>query len=342
LEAWLTTALDGAPKVTNLGGTSATSMSSETILFDAAWDDGTTQGLVARIAPDEHDVPVFPSYDMEKQSRAIALAGELTDVPVPRIIGGDNDASIVGSPFFVMERIDGIVPPDVMPYTFGDNWLFDATPDDQQTLVDTTLDVLASLHGIVGAPEAFSFLEFGTPGDTAMRRHLEHTRQWYEFACRDTPRSDLLTRTFDWLEAHFPAVEGETVLSWGDARIGNMLYRDFRPVAVLDWEMAGLGPRELDVAWLAYAHRVFEHLAKAFGTPGMPHFMRVDDVASSYETKTGHTLKDLDFYMAYAAVQWGVVFLRTGFRQVHFGEREMPADPEEFMHHRDLLEEMLT
>ena len=115
---------------------------------------------------------------MEKQSRAIALAGELTDVPVPRIIGGDNDASILGSPFFVMERIDGIVPPDVMPYTFGDNWLYDASPDDQQTLVDSTVDVLASLHGIGDADDARSASSSSTtPGDSAMRRHLEHTRR---------------------------------------------------------------------------------------------------------------------------------------------------------------------
>ena len=52
------------------------------------------------------------------------------------------------------------------------------------------------------------------------------------------------------------------------------MYRDFRPVAVLDWEMAGLGPRELDVAWMLFAHRVFEELAGAFGLPGMPDFMR--------------------------------------------------------------------
>ena len=342
LESWLADTVAGSPKVEALSGTSATGMSSETILFDAVWDDGSSQPLVARLAPDDHDVPVFPSYDMERQARAISLAGELTDVPVPRILGADNSADVLGSPFFVMERIDGIVPPDVMPYTFGDNWLYDASPDEQQQLVDSTVDVLAQLHGIEDAAERFDFLAFDQAGDTALRRHVEHTKRWYEFACRDTPRSSLTTRTFEWLDAHWPADEGETVLSWGDARIGNVLYDDFRPVAVLDWEMAGLGPRELDVAWLVFAHRVFEHLAGRFGAPGMPQFMRPDEVAASYEQKTGSALADLDFYMAYAGVQWCVVFLRTGFRSVHFGEREMPDDPDEFMHHKDLLEEMIS
>jgi aminoglycoside phosphotransferase (APT) family kinase protein len=347
LESWLASTLpaDANPSVGGFEGTSATGMSSETILFEASW---TEQGaekherLVARLAPDVGDCPVFPSYDMERQAHVITRVGELTEVPVPRIVGANNDAALVGAPFFVMERIDGIVPPDVMPYTFGDNWFSDAAPDEQQRLLDSTLDVLVSLHSIPDAQQTFDFLAFDAHGDTALDRHLAHTRAWYDFACRDTPRSPLIERMFDWLDAHRPSDAGETVLSWGDSRIGNVLYRDFRPVAVLDWEMAGLGPRELDLAWLIFAHRVFEHLAGRFGAPGMPHFMRPDDVAASYERKTGHTPKDLDFYMAYSAVQWGIVFLRTGFRSVHFGEREMPEDPEEFFHCKELFEEVIA
>jgi aminoglycoside phosphotransferase (APT) family kinase protein len=105
--------------------------------------------------------------------------------------------------------------------------------------------------------------------------------------------------------------------------------------------MAGLGPRELDLSWLLFAHEVFEHLASRFGAPGMPDFLRADGVAAHYERATGHTVGDLGFYRVYAALQWGVVFLRTGVRSVHFGEREMPDDPEEFMHHRELFEHVL-
>ena len=52
---------------------------------------------------------------------------------------------------------------------------------------------------------------------------------------------------------------------WGDSRVGNVLYQDFRPVAVLDWEMATLGPREMDVAWIIFAHMVFQELAGLAG-----------------------------------------------------------------------------
>jgi aminoglycoside phosphotransferase (APT) family kinase protein len=112
-------------------------------------------------------------------------------------------------------------------------------------------------------------------------------------------------------------------------------------VAVLDWEMAGIGPRELDVAWMVFAHCVFQDLAVALGLHGMPDFMQMNDVVETYESETGVRLNDMEFYCMYAAVQWGIVFLRTGVRQVHFGEITLPSNPDELMHHRATLERMV-
>jgi aminoglycoside phosphotransferase (APT) family kinase protein len=93
---------------------------------------------------------------------------------------------------------------------------------------------------------------------------------------------------------------------------------------------------------MIYAHAVFEDLARVFELPGMPHFLKRDDVASTYESLTGHTPRDLDFYTVYAAVQWGIVFVRTGLRAVHFGEEQMPDDVDDFIRNRDSLERMLA
>ena len=62
-----------------------------------------------------------------------------------------------------------------------------------------------------------------------------------------------------------------------------MMFRDFEPVAVLDWEMAAVGPREIDIAWMIYLHRFLDDIAVQVGLPGMPHFMRLDDVTATYE-----------------------------------------------------------
>ena len=72
-----------------------------------------------------------------------------------------------------------------------------------------------------------------------------------------------------------------------------MIYRDFRPVAVLDWEMATVGPRELDLAWIIFAHMVFQELAELAGLPGMPDFLREDDVRATYRDLTGVEVGDL-------------------------------------------------
>ena len=347
LQQWLGTQLgaDAGATVTSLNATSANGMSSDTILFDASWTDADgarDERLVARIAPAGEDVPVFPSYNLTQQYDAIRRVAALTDVPVPATFWNEPDPAPIGSPFFVMGRIDGEVPPDVMPYNFGDSWVYDSTPEQQQTLQRSSIDVLARLHAIESPESQFPFLELEEPGETALRRRVAHTRAWYEFAIAGGPRSSLIERAFDWLDDHWPAEERPTVLSWGDSRIGNMMYRDFEPVAVLDWEMACLAPRELDIAWMVYAHRVFEDIAHMMELPGMPDFLRPDDASAIYESLTGYAPRHLEWYTAYSAVQYAIVFARTGRRSVHFGEREMPDDIDEMIMNREPLEQMLA
>ncbi|MBV9484531.1 MAG: phosphotransferase family protein [Frankiaceae bacterium] len=346
LEQWLAKTLgpDAEPSVSDLAGTEANGMSSDTMLFRATWsgDDGPhDERMVARVAPDEHDVPVFPTYDMQGQFDVIRSVGEITDAPVPKTWWCETSRDPMGAPFFVMSRVDGVVPPDVMPYTFGDNWLFDAPDDQQRKLQDSTVEAVAALHAIDNPTERFHFLERSAPGDTHLRRHVANTAAWYEMVKADGAFSPLVERGFAWLEANWPAQESKPVLSWGDSRIGNVLYDDFAPVALLDWEMAGLGPAELDIAWIIYAHHVFQTLAGFFELPGMTHFMTPTDVAGHYEKISGHTPRDLHWFMVYSAIQWGIVFLRTGTRQAHFGEIEMPAAPEELIRNSMHLESLL-
>jgi aminoglycoside phosphotransferase (APT) family kinase protein len=79
-------------------------------------------------------------------------------------------------------------------------------------------------------------------GDTShLRRHLAGQQAYYEWVAAGL-RLPLVERMFTWLDERWPADEGPTVLSWGDARIGNIMYRDFEVVGVLDWEMDGLSP----------------------------------------------------------------------------------------------------
>jgi len=348
MSRWLSTVLPGGvvPEVTVESGVDANGMSSETIILTVGWEqDGepTEQRLVARVAPTEQDVPVFPSYRLDHQFEVMRLVAEKTGVPVPRVRWLEPTGQVLGTPFFLMDYVEGVVPPDVMPYTFGGNWFFDAPAESQRQLQDATVEVIAELHSIPDAASSFSFLSDGPAGQSALQRHFAWVRSWYDFAVPDIGRSPLLERTFAWLDANWPeeAAAAEPVLLWGDARVGNVLYGDFRPVAVLDWEMTALGPRELDVAWLIFAHMVFQELAGLANMPGLPDVLRENDVRETYHQLTGVELGDLHWFYVYSGVIWACVFMRTGARRVHFGEIEKPDDPESLFYHGALLKRLI-
>ncbi|MGB3481575.1 MAG: phosphotransferase family protein [Mycobacterium sp.] len=349
LSEWLSSVMPGGvtPDVTVESGIDSNGMSSETIVLTGRWEqDGNQveQRWVARVAPTPADIPVFSAYRLDHQFEVMRLAGELTDIPVPNVRWLENTGSVLGTPFFLMDHVEGSVPPDVMPYTFGGNWFFDATPDEQRTLQDATVEILAKLHSIPDATNTFGFLtQHHPPGDTALRRQLGWLQQWYEFSVPDIGRSPLVERALRWLEDNFPedVAAGEPVLVWGDSRVGNVLYRDFRPVAVLDWEMATVGPRELDVAWMIFAHLVFQELCGLASLPGMPEVLREDTVRATYRELTGVELGDLLWFYTYSAVVWACVFMRTGARRVHFGEIEKPEDVESLFYHASLLKRLI-
>lgn len=328
------------PVVSALEVPSGNGMSSETLLFDVATGTDVLR-CVARVEPEASAVPVFRTYDLAKQFRTIELVATETNVPVPRPFWLEVDAEAIGSPFFVMERVDGRVPPDLMPYNFG-SWLSEAAPHDQRRLQDSTVAVLAELHSLERGRVAF--LELDRPESTALRRHVADQRAYHRWVAGDL-RQPLIERCFAWLEDHWPADDDRldlAGLSWGDARVGNVLYREFTPVGVLDWEMASIAPRELDLAWMIFLHRFFEDLAVQLGLPGMPDFMRRDDVAAAYEAASGYAPRDLDFYLVYAALRHGIVMTRVQQRAIAFGEAEMPDDPDDLVMHRATLESMLA
>ncbi|KIU17403.1 phosphotransferase family protein [Mycolicibacterium llatzerense] len=349
LSQWLSTVMEGGikPDITVESGVDSNGMSSETIIITGRWTEGGTpveQKWVVRVAPTTEDVPVFSSYRLDHQFDVMRLAGELTDVPVPRVRWLENTGEVLGSPFFLMDCVDGVVPPDVMPYTFGGNWFADATEEQQRTLQDSTVEAIAKLHSIPDADKTFSFLqEIDPPGDTALRRHFGWLKDWYEYAAAGLGRSPLVERALVWLEENFPddVAASESVLVWGDSRIGNVMYQDFRPSAVLDWEMATVGPREFDVSWIIFAHKVFQELCGLAGLPGLPDVLREEDVRATYKKFTGVEVGDLHWFYIYSAVVWCCVFMRTGHRRVHFGEMEQPDDLESLFYHKSLLEKLL-
>jgi aminoglycoside phosphotransferase (APT) family kinase protein len=344
LSRWLEGRLpqDAAPSVSSIKTPTSTGMSSETLLFDAAWQDGdqaVSKACAARLRPDMSAVPVFPTYDLEMQYRLMGLVRERTRLPVPQTLWFEADPLPLGSPFFVMERIDGEAPPDIMPYVFG-SWLKDAAREDQDRVQHAAVGMLAALHAMPFTDDEVGFLTGHATGDTALRRHFNALWSYYRWVVGDQ-HFPTIERGFGYLDDHWPDSEGPTVVSWGDARIGNILWRDFAPVAMLDWEMASLAPREVDLAWMIYLHWFFQDLAAGYGVPGMPEFMDHNVVAASYEELSGYSPRDMAWFELYAALRHGVIMTRCMQRSVHFGESPPPNDIEELTTNRDAIQRMM-
>lgn len=343
LSAWLSgkVGADAPPKVHNLSKPATGGMSSITVLFDAEWSvSGAVESgsFVARMAPEDGSFPVFQFYDLPMQYQVMSGVAAASQVPVPPLRWLELDESFCGTTFFVMEKVDGRIAADNPPYVFF-GWVFDATAQERALIADSTVEAIAQVHAIDDVAKRFPLLD----GEgSALRRHFQAQRASYAWALTDDGiEIPLIERAFEWLEANWPARTGPDVLNWGDARPGNILYDGFTPAAVLDWEMATLGPRELDLGWVIFLHRFFQDIATRFDQPGLPDFLRRDAVVAKYEELTGHSVQNLDFYIVYAALRHAIVIARIKRRMIHFGEDTVPAELDDYVMHRLNLEALL-
>ena len=321
-------------------------MSNISVLFDATWtpngsrEPQSTQ-LVARMCPQDDAFPVFPNYDLTTQFDVMRVVGEKTDLPVPRVRWMEQDPAVLGTPFLVMDRATGQAPVDNPPYVF-DGWLLEMDPEQQAQVRDESVAVIAAIHQIPRPEEVVPSLA-PTSGTSALRAHVDEQRAYYEWTTReDGMRIPVIDQAFDWIEAHWPDETSPDVLSWGDSRIGNILYEGTTPTAVLDWEMAAIAPAEVDLGWFLYFHDLFQELAVAFEFPGIPDVFDRSEVVSRYESLTGTTVRDLPFYYVYAGLRQAIILSRINRRRVYFNEMEAPATPNEYVLHHAMLERLIA
>ena len=303
---WLARRL-GAPEVRLVTDPAPPSngSSNETVVLHCAWDDATgaprEQSFVARTAP--RGEGLFLTYDLDRQYRTMeALAG--TDVPVPRLVGRAGP-EVIGEAFYVMEAAAGEAPPDLPPYTTT-GWLLEADPADQRRVHDATLDVLARIHRLDANALGLGFLN-RTGAARGLDDQLADTGEWYRWATSGRPQATM-DAVWAWLQAEVPTDLPPEGLNWGDARFGNMLYVGTEPSCVLDWEMAAIGPAEVDLGWWFAMNRFY---TEGTGAPPLPGFPTRAEAVAHYEAALGRPLERLDWYEALGAFRFGIVFIRA-------------------------------
>src|SRR5690606_7050983 len=193
--------------------------SNETLLCDLAYAQGgerRTEPLVIRVRP---QAQVFPEYDLRLQYDVMQRLAP-TDVPVPNLRWFEEAPDVLGASFYVMDRIQGIVPPDHPPYHVAGPCV-DMTPEGRAALWWDGLDKLARVHKLDWKALGFGFLDHPERGATPLAQQLAYYQKFFEWAAEGRPQPTV-EPALEWLVANQPKDE-PVALCWGDARIGNMI-----------------------------------------------------------------------------------------------------------------------
>jgi aminoglycoside phosphotransferase (APT) family kinase protein len=306
LTQWLSPHLPGV-RIPLLETPSTTGFSSETLIFDATWGD-RQEGFVARVAPIHFQI--FPEPRFAEQYRLMRLLDERTDIPVPPIRWYEPTAEPLGAPFFVMGRVDGKVPTDMPPY-HQDGWVTEVTPKERAAMWWSTLEILARLHAL--DPGDFGFLDqpaYGPRGIEQRLGYYEHYLKWAYPGPQPTA-----VQALQWLRAHPPAEPEPIAVLWGDARIGNVIFQDGVPRAVLDWETATLGAPEEDLAWFCYLDR---HHSEGIGVPRLDGFPTYEETHERYGELLGRPPRSMFYYEVLSAFKFAVIMARIGQAFIDF------------------------
>jgi aminoglycoside phosphotransferase (APT) family kinase protein len=314
LAHWLGTKLTGAQdvRVTDVQVPSVGGLSNETVLFDASWRiDGVvhTQGMVARVQPDGPGV--FPVYDLRKEATVISALADHTPVPAPKVFFYSDDLAVFGSPFLVMERIQGRIPSDDPPFTAA-GWVLDLTPDERARMWDNGLQTLAQIHDVDWRALGLEFLDTRDQA-SGLDAQLAQWERVFAWAAEGEP-NPTIAAALAWLRANQPADDGEKVLNWGDARVGNLIFSDDLAVAaVLDWEMVALANRELELGWWLFLVR---HHTEGIGVPLPEGIPDAAHTIARYQELTGTTLNNVEYYEIFAGVRLAIIMVRAAHMMI--------------------------
>lgn len=324
LRPWLRARLPEASKLelSELTGPSDTGFSSDTLLFDARIQEGgreRVERLVARLEP--RGFNVFPRYDVAAQFRILEALGAETDVPVPRARWLETDASVLGVPFYVMDRVEGVVPTDNPPMHVG-GWVPELAPDARARLWWSGVEVLCRVHRLDPHALGLGFLAEPDLGPDGAAQELARYERMMAWGLPEPDRYPVVQRAFAWLRETKP--EGEPVgLCWGDSRLANMIFRDLECVAVLDWEMALLANPLLDLAWWITADRCF---SEGIGAPRLEGLPGWEETVERWCERTGREATHLGWYQVLALVRFAVIMARIALQMKHYGILPEDAD----------------
>jgi aminoglycoside phosphotransferase (APT) family kinase protein len=284
--------------------------SSETWLVRASWSEGEVRhGARWVLRVEQQANRIYQDSSVERQFRILELLGQAGGVPVPKVLRLERDASVIGAPFFLMEHVEGRT--ETNSY-HSSGVLFEATAAARECMWLSTLEALARLHRTDSAP--FRFLGYGESCDGV----AQELARWdaYEAWAR-LPVHRVLQRARKWLADNRPTTAG-VGLAWGDARLGNVIFRNDACAALLDWETASLGGAETDLGWWIY----FDHaITEGCGVPRLEGIGGREATIAAWEGFAGRKVHAIEWHEVFATWRFALIRERAVALGVASGRR---------------------
>jgi aminoglycoside phosphotransferase (APT) family kinase protein len=257
--------------------------------------------------------PLPPSAHDVLREAFLLRALERTPVRVPRVLAACEDASVIGAPFYVMERIAGHVITTELPEGLEG-------PQIGAELIDALVEIHAADW------EGCGLEGYGRPTGYLERQLRRFGGLWEHNRTREVPAVDHVTA---WLADHLPH-SGPGTIVHGDYRLGNVMFAPSAParlVAIFDWELATIGDPLADVGYLAATwaqagdpEGTITSLGLVTRRPGFP---TRDELVARYEERSGRSMSDIRWYSTLALWK-SAIFLEGSYKRRLAGTTDDP------------------
>lgn len=253
------------------------------------------RSMVLRMQPASN--VLLSAHAIDREYRVMHALAE-TDVPVPKMVLFHLGREVIGTPFYMMERLEGRI--------FSECALPGMQPSERRAIYLAMADTMARVHKVDW--KAIGLADYGRPGGYFTRQIARWTKQWNASKTHANPE---LEQLIAWLPNNIPA-EDEITISHGDFRLGNLMFHPSEPrvIGVLDWELSTLGHPLADVAYncIAWHTLPFEYggiRGLDLATLGIP--TKVEYLQHYYQL-SGRTNGVSSFHFAFALFRLSVIF----------------------------------
>jgi aminoglycoside phosphotransferase (APT) family kinase protein len=276
-------------------------------------DRGGTQVVLRR--PPRGPLPPT-AHDVLREARLLR-ALEPTPARVPRVLAIGDDDSVIGAPFYVMEKVEGHVVTSQIPAEL-DN------ADERRRMAEELVDALVEVHAVDW--QACGLEGFGKPTGYLERQVRRFLGLWEHNQTREIPAVEAVGR---WLAEHLPE-SGPATIVHGDYRLGNTMMAPGAParlVAIFDWEMATIGDPLADLGYMCtlWVDRDDPPLGmfELSGVTRQDGFPTRAELIARYEEASGRTMRDIRWYQTLALWK-AIVFMEGNYKRAVSGATDDP------------------